>query len=62
MAIAYKGKNGKKVLQSTLENIPIQEFESATEAARQLGYSFGSISRVCRGERKHYKGYKWEYV
>lgn len=36
MAIAYKGMNGKKVLQLTLENTPIQEFESATEAARQL--------------------------
>ena len=62
MAIAYKGMNGKKVLQSTLENIPISEFESATEAARQLGYSFGGISRVCRGERTHYKGYKWNYI
>ena len=46
MAIAFKGMNGKKVLQSTLDNTPIQEFESATEAARQLVYSFGSISRV----------------
>lgn len=62
MSRAYKGMNGKKVLQLTLNNIQIQEFESATEAARQLGYSFGSISRVCRGERTHYKGYKWEYV
>lgn len=62
MSIAYKGMNGKKVLQLTLENIPIQDFESATEAARQHGYSFGGISRVCRGERLHYKGYKWKYV
>ena len=62
MAIAYKGMNGKKVLQLTLENTQIHEFESATEAARQLGFSFSSISRVCRGERKQYKGYKWEYV
>ena len=62
MELAYKGMNGKKVLQLTMENIPIQEFESATEAARQLGFSFGSISRVCRAERKQYKGYKWKYV
>jgi len=62
MAIAYKGMNGKRVLQSTLDNIPISEFESSAEAARQLGYSFGSISRVCRGERVHYKGYRWNYI
>ena len=62
MRIAYKGMNGKKVLQSTLDNIPIQEFESASEAGRNLGYSYGSISRVCRGERPHYKGYKWKYI
>ena len=62
MAIAYKGMNGKRVMQSTLDNIPIREFESATEAARQLGYCFGSISRVCRGERIHYKGFKWDYL
>lgn len=62
MAIACKGMNGKKVLQSTLDNIPIQEFESATEAGRQLGYSYGGICRVCRGERSYYKGYKWKYI
>lgn len=62
MAVAYKGMNGKRVLQLTMDNIPVKEFESATEAARLLGYSFGSISRVCRGERLHYKGYRWHYV
>ncbi|MFA7135654.1 MAG: hypothetical protein WC125_07305 [Bacteroidales bacterium] len=62
MAIAYKGMNGKKVLQLALDNTPIQEFESATEAARKLGYSFGGICRVCRGERSVYKSYKWMYI
>ncbi|MEA4841411.1 MAG: hypothetical protein VB110_10455 [Bacteroidales bacterium] len=62
MAIAYKGMNGKRVLQSTLEGTPVCEYESAAEAARQLGYCFGSISRVCRGERIQYKGFKWSYI
>jgi group I intron endonuclease len=63
MAIAYKGMNGKKVLQSTfIGAMPIKEFESASEAARQLGFSFGGIARVCRGERIHYKGFKWNYI
>ena len=62
MKIAYKGMNGKRVQQSTLNNVHICEFESAAQAARQLGYSFGGICRVCRGERLHYKGYRWNYV
>jgi len=62
MIIAYKGMNGKMVLQSTLDGIPVNEYESAVEAARQLGYSFGGICRVCRGERAQYKGFKWSYM
>lgn len=62
MAIAFKGMNGKRVLQSTIDSISIREFESASEAARQLGFSFGSIARVCRGERIYYKGFKWSYI
>lgn len=62
MKIAYKDMNGKKVLQSTLDNVPINVYPSATEAARQLGFSFGGISRVCRGEREHYKGFRWTYI
>lgn len=62
MALAYKGMNGKRVLQSTLDDKTIKEYESATEAARFLGLSFGGVSRACRGERKQYKGYKWSYI
>lgn len=61
MAEAHKGMNGKRVIQLTLEGVPIMEYESTAEAARQLGFSFGGIARVCRGERTHYKGYKWTY-
>lgn len=62
MSIACKDMNGKKVLQSTLDSIPIKEYPSATEASRQLGYSFSGICRVCRGERNQYKGFKWSYI
>ena len=62
VAISFKGMNGKRVLQLTMDNTPICEYESATEAARQLGFSFGSISRVCRGERAQYKGFRWKYI
>lgn len=62
MAIAFKGMNGKRVLQSTIDDIPLKEFESVCESARQLGLSFGCIARVCRGERVHYNGFKWSYI
>lgn len=62
MKIAYKGMNGKRVLQSNIDNIPLKEYESATEAARQLGFCFGGITRVCRGERAQYKGFRWKFI
>lgn len=59
----------KKVYQ--YENgVLVGEFCSASEAARQLGYSQSEISVNCRGGRykngkwvvsKTYKGYKWSY-
>lgn len=62
MAIAHKNMNGKKISQLTLESTQIKECNSATDATRQLGYSFGGICRVCRGERQQYKAYRWIYV
>ena len=58
----HLGMNGKPVRQLTMDGVLIKEFVSACAAAEELGYCFGSIARVCRGERSHYKGYKWEYV
>lgn len=48
-----KCRNGKKILCVELQ----KEFGSIKEASRQLGLSRTSISRVCNGERKTYKGY-----
>ena len=58
-----KGMNGKKVLQYTLSEEFVAEYISACEAARIIGVptGFGSICRVCRGDRKSYKGYLWKY-
>lgn len=58
----HLGMNGKPVRQLTMDGVLIKEYVSACAAAEELGYSFGSISRVCRGERPHYKGYKWKYA
>lgn len=39
-----------------------QIFPSTAEAARQLGYCQGSISRCCLGKRKTYKKHTWKYL
>ena len=39
-----------------------ETFVSASEAARALGLSQGNVSAVARGERKHSKGYHFEYI
>ena len=62
MAISFKDMNGKKVRQLTLDGRFVAEYPSATEAAKAVGGAFGSVARVCRGERLAYKGYRWEYV
>ena len=62
MAISFKDMNGKKVRLLTLDGQSVAEYPSATEAAKAVRGTFGSVARVCRGERLAYKGYRWEYV
>ncbi len=51
----------KKVAQYDLNMNLIKIYPSANEAKRQLGYSQGHISEVCRGEMKTYKNCIWKY-
>ncbi|MDZ7658520.1 NUMOD1 domain-containing DNA-binding protein [Fodinibius sp.] len=55
---------GKTVYQYSKDKTKfIKKYESAAEAARQMGYKNGSgISRVARGKRNHYKGYFYSYT
>lgn len=48
------------VVQLTLDDKFIKEWESAAEAGRN-GYNFSHISACCRGERNSHKKYKWIY-
>lgn len=54
-------KLSKKVLQYTLDDIFIKEWESVSEIERQTNYSQGNISSCCRGLRKSAYNYKWKY-
>lgn len=39
----------------------VNVFNSASEAGKAVGVSFGSICKACRGEKKAIKGYGWRY-
>lgn len=40
----------------------LQEFPSASEAARQINGTATNISKVCREEKGTYKGFRWRYL
>lgn len=54
-------KRSKIVYQYDLDGLLIATFSSAREASKQLGIGLSSITRCCRGERKHTSGYKFSY-
>ena len=51
----------KPVLQYDLKGNFIQEFESASEAARQVNVFKSNLTAACRGEVKQCGGYQWKY-
>lgn len=54
------GKLSKRVLQLSLSGDLIKEWPSTKEAGRN-GFNQGLVAACCRGERKTYKGFRWEY-
>lgn len=56
-----KFSGSKDVYQFTMEGALIRSFPSTREAARN-GFSSNCVARCCRGERSHFKGYKWSYI
>ena len=55
--------NKRTIQQYTKENIYLNEYESAHEAARQIGKPkcANHITECCQGKRKTCEGYKWKY-
>lgn len=55
-------KNKKPILQFDLDDNFIKEFDSASTAAKSLGYiNGGNITNCCKGRCKSTLGYKWKY-
>lgn len=58
-----KGLNKtKKVIQKTIDNVVIREFESMQIASETTGTNCGHICACCKGNRKTANGYKWQYA
>lgn len=53
--------SSKIVIRYDLEGAYIDEWESASEAARQLGYNVSSICKACKGNNLTYKNFIWQY-
>lgn len=51
----------RALVQMTLDDIIIAEFESAHEAKRQTGVCQSHISECCLGKRRTANGYKWQF-
>lgn len=51
-----------KVVQLSLDGVPIRQWDSTIEVKQELGYSDWSIKQCCRGKRKTAYGYMWQYV
>lgn len=61
---AKQHKNHKPVravLMMDLEGIVIKRFESATDAAKQIGKNADQIRKACRGGSNTAGGYRWRY-
>ncbi len=51
----------KAVLQLSLNNEFIREWDAMKTAEREGGFDSGGICRVCQGKWKSHRGYKWKY-
>jgi hypothetical protein len=51
----------KEVLQYSLNGNLLARYVSASEASRKTGISKTCITRCCRKERQHSRGFLWEY-
>ena len=58
--VKTNGKRSKPVLQLSLSGVLIREWPSVGECERN-GFNKGAVAACCRGEKPHYKGFRWMY-
>ena len=58
--VKTNGIRSKPVLQLSLTGDLIREWPSVGECERN-GFNKGAVAACCRGEKPHYKGFRWMY-
>lgn len=65
MSITRKGKpqykHRKPILQFTLDNVFVRDWDSAKSASIELNINSGFITAVCKGKHKSAYGFIWKY-
>ena len=56
-----KGKNGKPVIQMTLDGTFVAEYASSVIAGEILGINHRKIRMVCNGQRNKTGGFRWKW-
>lgn len=56
-----KGKCNSKVLQMSMDGVPIKEWICMSDVERELGIQHSHIVGCCKGRRKSAGGFKWQY-
>lgn len=54
-------KQLKPIVQMSLDDDVIREYESLHSMHRETGYNRWAVSECCRGNALTYKGFKWKY-
>lgn len=52
----------RPIIQKTLAGRVIKQWACAMDAVRRYGFDSGSITRCCRGQASHHKGFTWSYA
>lgn len=56
-----KAPKSRPVLQRSMDGKLIKRWGCGLDAVREGGFESSCITRVCRGQHKHHRGYRWEY-
>lgn len=60
--LGKKHPNAKQIIQLTLDNQVIKNWDSMMDIKRELGFNQGNICNCCSGRYKSAHGYKWKYA
>jgi hypothetical protein len=55
-------QKGRKIIQLTLDNVELKQWDKIVDAANKLGLSAPRIGQCCIGKQHSHGGFKWKYL